>query len=94
MVASATMRVRKPDTTISLEDLKKLIRKHKEQGRNLIGEMRSLLSHAEKMQEYYSEWEDRLNQIQNSINELSTEHDVIDVDDYDMVGEVLGERNE
>lgn len=46
----------------TLDELKEAIAKHKEEGAKII-------RHFRKMEEYYSEWEDRLNQIELAIQE-------------------------
>lgn len=86
------MRMRKPDATINLEELKRKIQEHKDKGRELIVALKCLISHFERMQEYYSEWEDRMNAIQNEINKASEEHGVPieQIEEYDALADMLG----
>lgn len=86
------MRVRAPNASISIPELKKKIREHKEGGRRLIADLESLKSHYHKMLEYYEQWESDMNKIQNSINELSSKHNIPDTEfeEYDMVEDMLG----
>lgn len=41
-----------------------------EEGNKIIADLRQTLSHYEKMKEYYESWEDRLNVLDNVINEM------------------------
>ena len=86
------MRIRKPDADISLTELKQIIQEHKEKGRELVAGMKILLSHAEKMEEYYSEWESRANEIQEAINNLSKEQGIPlgQIEEYDALTDMLG----
>lgn len=52
-----------------LDELRKAINAHKEEGRKLI-------SHFNKMQEYYSDWEDRLVEIDNAVERIKKEHGI------------------
>lgn len=78
----------------SLEELREIAAKHREEGRKIINEITKITSHFKKMEEYYSEWEDRLNDIQKAINEKSEETgippDKIEIKEYDILDDILG----
>lgn len=90
------MRTRMPDASISLEDLKKLIAVHKEEGRKLIGEMKKLQSHFEKMQEYYSEWEDDMTALEGLIDQHKEEHGlpIEKIVEYNVLDDIMGDLGE
>ena len=87
------MRVRKPDQSLNLADLKEEIYRHKEKGRQIAADLKNLSSHYEKMQEYYEEWENQLNKIQEAINQASEEHSIPkeEVEEYDVLSDLFGE---
>ena len=49
----------------TLDELREAIAKHKEEGAKII-------KHFKKMEEYYSDWEDKLNQIEEAIQEATS----------------------
>lgn len=58
--------IKKKETkVIDLADLRERIEKHKEDGEKII-------SHFNKMQEYYSNWEDRLLVLEKEISEAES----------------------
>lgn len=85
--------VRRPNVNITLEELRQLIQDHKEKGRELIAQIRLLESHYNKLQEYYGEWENQMNSIQNAINKLSEEEGVPieKIEEYDALSDMLGD---
>lgn len=87
------MRIREPNKSLTLDELRKEIEKHKEEGRKIVADIKILLSHYKKMEEYYSEWEDELNNIQNKINKASQDYGipVKEVEEYDALSDVFGE---
>ena len=87
------MRIRKPDQSLNLAELREEVYKHKEKGRLIVADLKSLLSHYEKMQEYYEEWESELNRIQEAINQASEKHNIPkeEVEEYDILSELFGE---
>lgn len=80
------MRGRKSNADLELADIRNKIIKHREKG--LI-----LISHFNKMQEYYEQWETELNEIQEAITKISEEHGVStkEVEQYDALADVFGE---
>lgn len=86
------MRVRKPDATISLHELRQQIIRHKEKGRHIVAEIKKLEAHFEKMQEYYEEWEKELNSIQETITAAEKEHGIQarEVEEFDPLDDLLG----
>lgn len=61
------MKIKKqePKSEIDLSDLRKRIQKHKEDGAKII-------SHFKKLEEYYSDWEDRLLELDKAISEAES----------------------
>lgn len=87
------MRVRTPDKSISLEELKHLVKKHKERGRELITEIKKLEAHYDKMNEYYEQWEEDILSISKEIDNLKVSHGVTieQVEEYDALKDILGD---
>lgn len=87
------MRVRAPDISISLEELKLLIRKHKERGRELIVEIKKLEAHFDRMNEYYEQWEDDILAINKEIDKLKVSHGITieQVEEYDALKDIMGD---
>lgn len=59
--------------TQNLDELREEARKVKEEGEAM---MATFKSHFRKMEEYYSDWEDRMNAIQNKVNQAEEEHGI------------------
>lgn len=84
------------DASITLEELKKLIAKHKEEGRKLIAEMKRLQSHFEKMQAYYSDWEDDMTTLERLVDDTKKEHGlpIEKIEEYDALDDILSDIGE
>lgn len=67
------MRIKQTKATPDLGELRERWRKLKEEGELQVAKY---ISHMKKMEEYYSDWEDRLNAIQEEINKLEDEHGI------------------
>lgn len=61
------MRIKKPVKELDLQELRDEIVEIKKEGEKII-------SHFNKMQEYYSDWEDRLLKIEYAILEAEEQH--------------------
>lgn len=87
------MKVREPNKSLSLKELRDVISDHKEKGRKLVAELNKIRAHAAKMEEYYSAWEDELALIHNMIVKASAEHGITQdkVEEYDALEDVFGE---
>lgn len=86
------MRTRAPNQTMPLEELRKKVWKHKQEGREIIKKMITLQAHFEKMQEYYEEWEEKLKAIDDDIQAAAAEHGIPpqEVEEYDALDDLLG----
>lgn len=87
------MQVRKPKSSVSLDDLKIVIRKHKEEGRRIVAEMKKIISHHQKMEEIYSDWERDMVTIDKLIEEKKEEYGVTseEIEEDDVLQEFLSE---
>lgn len=70
---------------IDLDQLREDIIKHKEEGKKII-------SHFKKLEEYYSDWEDRMNAIENRISEAEDSSGLTkqEITQYDALQDALG----
>lgn len=87
------MRIRAPNQSIQLDELHNEIVKVKDKGIEVVRRLKILLSHFEKTQEYYEEWENDLNKIQEKINTASVEHKlpIAQIEEYDALTDALGD---
>lgn len=77
--------MRKARADLDLNDLRARIIRHKEEGAKII-------SHFNKMQEYYDEWQDRLNTIQEEINSAERDYGIPpkEIQEYTLLDNILG----
>ena len=77
-------RIKQKRTEIDLRELRKEILAHKEEGKKII-------SHFKKLEEYYSDWEDRFNTIEKKITQAEEDHGLTrdEVTAYDALEDAL-----
>lgn len=82
------MKVKKTKATPDLAELRERYRKIKEEGELQVSRY---VAHMKKMEEYYSDWEDRLYAIEKEIQNLEEEHGITadKVTEYDIINDFL-----
>lgn len=84
---------REPNKSLTLQEIREVIEKHKEKGRKIVADLQRLQGHYVKMQEYYSAWEDELDDIQKLIDEAAKANgiDPDAVEEFDALADALGD---
>lgn len=77
------MRIKNTKATPDLQELRTRFYALKEEGERMCS---NFVAHAKKMEEYYSDWEDRLNAIQEEINKLEKDYGIgaEEIIEYDL----------
>lgn len=78
------MRLKKPKAQLNLQELREEIIALKKEGQ-------IIMSHYKKLDEYYSDWEDRLYKIEKKIQEAEEQYNIPkeEIEEYNALADVL-----
>lgn len=83
------MRVKQTKATPDLSELREKYRKIKEEGELQVARY---AAHMKKMEEYYSDWEDRLYAIEKEIQNVEKDYGITadKITEFDIISDILG----
>ena len=82
------MRVRQTKATPDLSELREEYRRIKEEGELQVARY---IAHMKKLEEYYSDWEDRLNTFDKKLQAIERDHgiDPDKITEYDIINDFV-----